>query len=57
MNRAKQSGEYGHHPACTAPAKRRNARSHRFGEAWLVGAIGLAGLVVILYASSLYTQW
>ena len=57
MNRAKQSRKYGHQPAGTAPAKRRNARSHRFGEAWLVGAIGLAGLVVILYASSLYTQW
>ena len=57
MNRAKQSRKYGHQPAGTAPAKRRNGRSHTFGEAWLVGATGLAGLVVILYASSLYTQW
>ena len=57
MNRAKQPKQYVHQPADTVPAKRRNGRSHRFGEAWAVGAIGLAGLVVILYASSLYTQW
>ncbi|MEO3935064.1 hypothetical protein WMO79_19895 [Micrococcaceae bacterium Sec7.4] len=57
MSRSKHSGEYGHKPARTAPAKHRRGRSHRFGEACAVGAVGFAGLVTILYASSLYTQW
>ena len=57
MSRAKQPGESGHKRTSTAPARHRSGRSHRFGEAWAVGAIGLAGLVLILYASGLYTQW
>ena len=57
MSRAEQPGEYRHKTVETAPARHGTGRGHRFGEPWAVGAIGLAGLVVILYASAIYTQW
>jgi hypothetical protein len=57
MNRTTEPRAHLHKAAGRAAARRRRSRRWQQGEAWVIGTLGLAGLLVILYAASQYTGW